>query len=473
MNPNNMPRPDLTCDVAIIGAGTAGLSAERSARRAGARTILIDEFFAGTTCASIGCMPSKLLIAAAKAAHSVSDAPLFGVNPKSVTIDGKAVMQRVRSLRDDFVAGAKKSIEDLPQDSKLKGRAKFLTANTLKIGGSTLRAKAIVIATGSFPSIPETFADLPNILTNETVFELEDLPTSLAVIGAGPLGLELAQAFARLGVDVAVFDEGDTIAALKDDAVASSLRTLLEREFPLHLGTKIKASRSGDKIELSWSGASSGNKTVTHVLVAAGRPPNLANLGLETTGLEVDDHGTPKFDRRTMRCGSSNIFLAGDCDADVAVLHEASAEGAIAGNNAARFPDVGTSRRSTPLAITFTDPPSASIGKPSDDTAIVGVADFSDQGRAKVDGRNAGLLRIYADSSGNLTGASLAVPEGEHLAHLIVWAIEMKQTAMQLLEMPIYHPTYEEGMRTALREICGRMEVSFAADRDEGMAPGV
>lgn len=127
--------------------------------------------------------------------------------------------------------------------------------------------------------------------------------------------------------------------------------------------------------------------------------------------------------------------------ADVPVLHEASAEGAIAGNNAAWFPDAGTSRRSAPLAITFTDPPSASIGTRSDDAAIVGSSDFSDQGRAKVDGRNAGLLRIYADSSGNLTGASRAMPGGEHLAHLIAWAIETKQTATQLLEMPIYYPT--------------------------------
>lgn len=473
MNPNNTQKPTLTCDVAIIGAGTAGLSAERSARRAGAKTILIDDFFAGTTCASVGCMPSKLLIAAAKAAQSVSNAPLFGVKPGSTTIDGKAVMQRVRNLRDEFVESARKSIEDLPQHTKLKGRAKFLSADRLEIDGKVLRAKAIVIATGSFTSIPEPFADFPNVLTNETVFELEDLPNSLAVIGAGPLGIELAQAFARLGVDVAVFDEGDTIAALKDDAIASALRKLLEREFPLHLGTNIKAFRSGDNIEIAWSGASNGNKTFTHVLVAAGRPPNLANLGLETIGLELEDHGTPKFDRRTMQCGSSNIFLAGDCDADVPVLHEASAEGAIAGNNAARFPNVRSSRRSTPLAVTFTDPPSASIGKCSDDAAIVGTANFADQGRAKVEGRNAGLLRIYADRSGNLTGGCLAVPEGEHLALLIAWAIETKQTAMQLLEMPIYHPTYEEGMRTALREICGRIEVSYAADRDEGMAPGV
>jgi len=241
-----MQTPDLTCDVAIIGAGTAGLAAERSARRAGAKTILIDECFAGTTCAAIGCMPSKLLIAAAKAAHSVSCAPLFGVRPKSLAVDGKAVMERIRNLRDEFVASARKSIEDLPHDARLKGRAKFISANTLEIDGRLLSATALVIATGSFPSIPKKLANLPNVLTKETVFELKDLPASLAVIGAGPFGLELAQAFARLGVDVCVFDEGNKIAALQDAAVAESLRMLLETEFPLHLGTKVNACQVGN-----------------------------------------------------------------------------------------------------------------------------------------------------------------------------------------------------------------------------------
>jgi dihydrolipoamide dehydrogenase len=473
MTPNELHEPDVTCDVAIIGAGTAGLSAERSARRAGAKTILIDESFAGTTCATVGCMPSKLLIAAAKKAHSLADAAVFGVHPSSITIDGKVIMRRVRKLRDEFVEAARKSIDDVPESTKRKGRARFVAANTLEIDGVRVHAKSIVIATGSAPSIPQTFEGLRNVLTNESVFELEELPTSLAVVGAGPLGLELAQAFARLGVKVAVFDEDDKIAALTDEAVAGATRGLLQNEITLYLNTSIEASQTGENIEISWSGGSVGQQVFTHVLVAAGRPPNLGDLNLETTDLELDDHGMPLFDRQTLRCGTSTIFLAGDCDGDVPVLHEASAEGAIAGNNAARCPDVRPSRRSTPLAITFTDPPSASIGRPSDESSIVGAADFSDQGRAKVEARNAGMLRIYADSNGYLTGACLAVPEGEHLAHLIAWAIEMKQTAMQLLEMPIYHPTYEEGLRTALRQICDRTEIPFAPDRDEGLSPGV
>ncbi|WJH38494.1 dihydrolipoyl dehydrogenase (plasmid) [Aliirhizobium terrae] len=464
---------DRSCDVAIIGAGTAGLSAERSARRAGAQTLLIDDRFAGTTCASVGCMPSKLLIAASKKAHAIAGAAEFGVHAGTVEIDGQAVMRRVRKLRDAFVASTLKSLDDIPEGVRLKGKAYFVEPGVLAVDEDRVVAKAIVVATGSRTAIPKPFEGLGHVLTNETVFELADLPVSLAVIGAGPLGLELAQAFARLGVDVEVFDEGNTIAALKDEAVVNSLRPLLEAEFHLRLGTTVSASQVGNEIEVSWSGASSGKRRFSHVLAAAGRPPNVEGLALEKAGLELDEHGVPVFDRTTMQCGSSPIFLAGDCDHDAPVLHEASAEGAIAGHNAARFPAVKPSKRSTPLAITFTDPPSASIGEPADDDSIVGETDFSDQGRAKVDGRNAGLVRLYADKSGKLTGGTLAAPEAEHLAHLIAWAIEHGQTAMHLLELPIYHPTYEEGLRTALRQICQRIDVGFAADRDAGSAPGV
>jgi dihydrolipoamide dehydrogenase len=464
--------PDRSCDVAIIGAGTAGLSAERSARRAGAQTLLIDDRFAGTTCASVGCMPSKLLIAASKKAHAIAGAAEFGVHAGTVKIDGKAVMRRVRKLRDEFVASTLKSLDDIPDGVRLKGKAYFVEPGVVAAGNDRVAAKAIVIATGSRTAMPQPFEGLGNVLTNETVFELADLPVSLAVIGAGPLGLELAQAFARLGVDVEVFDEGNAIAALKDEAVANSLRHLLEAEFHLRLGTNVLASQVGNEIEISWSGASDGKRRFSHVLVAAGRPPNVEGLVLEKAGVELDDHGVPVFDRTTMQCGSSPIFLAGDCNRDAPVLHEASAEGAIAGHNAARFPAIKPSKRSTPLAITFTDPPSASIGEPANDESVVGKADFLDQGRAKVEGRNAGLVHLYADKGGKLTGAALAAPEAEHLAHLIAWAIENEQTAMQLLELPIYHPTFEEGLRTALRQICKRIDISFGADRDEGSAPG-
>jgi dihydrolipoamide dehydrogenase len=196
----------LDCDVAVVGAGTAGLAAERSARRAGAKTLLIDDGFVGTTCASVGCMPSKLLIAAAHAAHAIRSASVFGIGAQEPFIDGPAVMRRVRRERDVFVAGTLKSIAAIPDDIKLRARAHFVDQTTLALDdGRIISAKAIVIATGSRPMVPAMFQALGSLaLTNETIFELVGLPASIAVVGAGTLGLELAQALVRLGVDVEV-----------------------------------------------------------------------------------------------------------------------------------------------------------------------------------------------------------------------------------------------------------------------------
>ncbi|MFN6980158.1 MAG: FAD-dependent oxidoreductase, partial [Gemmobacter sp.] len=203
---------DLTCDVAVIGAGTAGLAAERAARAQGARTLLIDPDFNGTLCATAGCMPSKLLIAAAHAAHSARQAPVFGVATGPVRIDGPQVMARVRRERDRFARLTREGIDDLPQGVAIRGRARFVGPQSLVLDdGRRIAARAIVIATGSVPVIPPPFRDLGNrVITTDALFDLHDLPRSLAVIGGGPIGLEMAQAMGRLGVEVTLFDH-DTV----------------------------------------------------------------------------------------------------------------------------------------------------------------------------------------------------------------------------------------------------------------------
>lgn len=165
---------DLSCDVAIIGAGTAGLAAERAARKAGAKTLLIDDRFAGTTCANVGCMPSKLLIAAANSAFNARRASTFGIEAKT-SVDDRAVMARVRKERDRFVSETLKSIGEIPAGICIRHRARFSNQTTLTLDdGRKVSTSAIVIATGSKPSVPKPFQKLGEIvLTNETIFELE------------------------------------------------------------------------------------------------------------------------------------------------------------------------------------------------------------------------------------------------------------------------------------------------------------
>lgn len=460
-------------DVAVIGAGTAGLAAERHARRRGAETRLIDPGFAGTTCATVGCMPSKLLIAAADAAHGATHADQFGVHTE-VQIRGAEVFERVRRMRDDFARGVRDAIAELPEGVRLQARARFAAPGELTLDtGDMVEARAVVIATGASPNIPKPYeAVVDKVLTNETVFELDDLPASLGVIGAGPLGLELAQAMHRLGVRVEVFDTGDRLAGLPAET-SRVLYDVLSDAFPIHLGCAPDPSPHPECVALAWQG---GSARFERLLLAAGRPPALDALALENAGLDLDDHGTPLFDPCTMQCGDAPVFIVGDANHDRPVLHEASDEGTVAGSNAATWPDISETNRKVPFSIAFTRPETGLIGdipEAEDAACVTAEADYGDQGRAKVTGRAHGLVRLHARAEdGRLVGASLCAPDGEHLAHLLAWAIQSHMTASDMLEMPFYHPTLEEGLQPALREICRQTGQSKPWNRDDDPRPG-
>ena len=465
---------DRTCDVAVIGAGTAGLAAERAARKAGATTLLIDEAFAGTVCATVGCMPSKLLIAAAEAAHAVRRATIFGIGPGTPVVDGRAVMRRLQAERDKFAEATRSSFDELPEGTCIKARARFDGPGRLALSdGTGIRARSVVIATGSAPMVPPPFEDLGEVaLTNRTVFELEDLPRSLAVVGAGAIGLEIAQAMARLGVETILLDQATTLDGARDPDVQHAMAEVIGGELTLRLGVDVSAARDGDGARVTWTGPEAGEARVDRVLLATGRPPRIDDLGLETTGLALDEHGVPEFDPRTLQCGDAPIFIAGDANADRPILHEASDEGAIAGHNAAAYPDVGPAERSPAFTLTFTDPPHAVLGAPPNDGGHVGGASYEDQGRAKVEARAKGLVRIHAAPDGRLTGAELFAPGAGHMAHLLALAIMRGETASGLLSMPYYHPTLEEGLRPALRDICRATSAPLPSDRDIGNPPG-
>jgi dihydrolipoamide dehydrogenase len=465
----------LRCDVAVIGAGTAGLAAERAARATGASTLLIDPHFNGTTCATVGCMPSKLLIAAAHAAHAALSTALFGITVTGVEVDGKAVMQRVRDERDRFARLTREGFEDIPDDVRIRARAAFVGPDTLELDdGRRVQARSIVIATGSSPFVPDDYAGLGDrLLTNETVFDLVELPKRLAVVGSGPIGLELAQAMARLGVAVTLLDRGDRLGGIRCPTVHAALKDVIDDDLTLALGVEITVTATNGGVALKWTGDASGDDVFDYVLVATGRPPNLDGLNLAVTGLALDDDGVPVHDRATMRCGDSDIFLAGDVADDLPLLHEASHDGAIAGRNAVTLPAAIGTERFTAFSLTFTSPPVARIGQSEEDGVITGTADFSDQGRARVEGRNRGALTLYAAApDGRLIGADLCTPATEHLAHMLTWAIQQRQTASQLLEMPFYHPTIEEGLKNALRTICAATPIAMPQDQDEGAPPG-
>ncbi len=462
-------------DVAIIGAGTAGIAAYRAAKAAGRSALLIEGGVGGTTCARVGCMPSKLLIAPADAAHAVERFPGFGLALEGrVSVDGKAVMARVRAERDRFVGFVTRSVDAMPEADRLHGHARFVDDRTLVVDDAvTVHASAIVIATGSSPAYPPAWQALGDLLlTNESVFELSDLPQSVAVFGPGVIGLELGQALHRLGVRVKVFGRGGGVGPLSDPDLLREARAIFGAEFYLDTDARAEVAREGDDVVVRFR-ALDGSPQVerfSYLLAATGRAANVTGLGLETTTLTRDDRGVPLFDRTTLRCGDSSIFIAGDVNNDVPLLHEAADEGRIAGENAARFPDVRHGLRRAPLSVVFSDPQIAIVGVGSaglrDIPHVVGEVSFSDQGRSRVMLRNRGMLHVYAKvGTGQFLGAEMLGPEAEHIGHLLAWGLQMDLTIAQMLEMPFYHPVVEEGLRTALRDAQAKLKLAAGAKR--------
>jgi dihydrolipoamide dehydrogenase len=476
----------MSVDVAVIGTGTAGLAAYRAARAQGNSAVVIESGPYGTTCARVGCMPSKLLIAASEAAHMLALAPGFGVHPGQTRIDGKAVMARVRSERDRFVGFVLEGVDNIAPEDKLRGHARFTGPHTLQVDDHTrIEAARVVIATGSTPVMLPKLANVgKGVIVSDDVFEWTDLPSSVAVIGTGVIGLELGQALARLGVRVSFFARGGSVAQLTDPEVLHVAAKTLAAEIDLRFQQTIVAARQdGDEVELTTHDAAGVQKVerFQYVLVAAGRSPNVDKIGIEHTGLELDAHGIPLFDGTTMQCGTSHIFIAGDASNERPVLPEAADHGKIAGDNAGRYPDVRPGLRRTPLAIAFTEPQIATLGESYRELCAegrpkfaIGMVSFTNQGRSRVMLQNHGMLRVYGEyATGRFLGAEMIGPRAENLGHLLSWACQARLTVAQMLEMPFYHPVIEEGVRTALRDLAAELAKGTPAAGGPERIPGV
>jgi dihydrolipoamide dehydrogenase len=455
-----------TLDVAIIGAGSAGLAALREVRKHTQRFVIINDGPWGTVCARVGCMPSKTLIEAANAFHHRNTFAEFGIQgADSLTCDIPAVLKRVRRLRDDFVASTVKTTQDLGKRA-ISGRARLLAPGRLEVNGQELRAHNIIIATGSSPIVPKAWRTLgERLLTTDTLFEQKTLPARIAVVGMGPIGIEMAQALSRLGVEIVGFGSNQTIAGLTDPQINAAAIELLQREFSLNLGEKAELTACNDGLKVR---AGNAEVTVDSVLAALGRSPNISNLGLEALGIPLDEHGMPPVHPDTMQVADLRIFMAGDANDQTPILHEAADDGYMAGFNAVRSVPVCFARR-VPLAIVFADPNIAVAGshyQALDSTkTLLGEVDFDRQGRARTGQRNKGMLRIYAEKeSGRLLGAEMCAPAGEHMAHLLALAIDRSLTVQELLHMPFYHPVLEEGLRTALRTLAAQLPAGNESD---------
>ncbi|MBK1698259.1 dihydrolipoyl dehydrogenase [Rhodovibrio salinarum] len=449
-------------DVAIIGAGTAGLFALRQVKRFTDSYVVIDGGQLGTTCARVGCMPSKVMIKTAEDYHHRHALAAEGIaGGDRLGIEAPEAMAYVQRMRDSFVEHVMGGPVSKLGDKLIRSHARFRAQGEIEVDGGVVRAERVIVATGSRPVLPrawQAFGD--RVITTDQVFEQSSLPQSMAVLGLGVIGLELGQALARLGVEVTGIDMLQRLGGLSDETVNETAVAAMRREFPVWLGEKAELAEGMDGRIRVTAGAKSVE--VEQVLVAAGRKPNADRLGLDQLGVELDRRGVPTYDPETMKVPGEPIFIAGDANADLPLQHEARDEGQIAGYNAAR----GTEqrfRRRAPLAIVFSQPNVVTVGESwatlQHQDVLVGTCRFEGDQRSRIKHADSGIARIYADRrDGRLRGASMVAPDGEHLGHLFALAIQQGLTAADVLRMPFYHPTTEERVQDALREIANNTE---------------
>ena len=476
--------------VAVIGAGTAGQNAFRQARKIKDDVVIINDGFWTTTCIAVGCMPSKLLIAAADRAYDTNHSSEFGVHA-SAQINGKQVMERVRAERSHFASYIEEQVDSWPEDNKIAGRARINKQGLIEVNDELIEAEQIIVATGSSTFIPEGWTDKlgKTLLTSDTVFELSDLPKSMAVVGAGAIGLELAQAFTRLGVDVTLFNQVKRVAGLKDDDINNKAIDCLSRELTMHLGSKIinvgseavdsqenedNSSSVAAFIDYEDSAGAAQQWQGEYVLVATGRRNNIEELGVENLGVELDEKNRPKqLDKKTGKIGDLDVYIVGDANANIPLLHVASDEGFSAGSMVCdNKKDAYIRPPATPFSIVFCSPQIVNVGmslpeiqEDSELEHVIGKVSFDNQGRSRVMGVNCGLLHIYGcKKTDRILGASMVAPDAEYIGHILAMAITNNLSIKDMLDTPFYHPTILEGLRTALRDVQRLMEIPYQSN---------
>ncbi len=410
------PTPSGRYNLVVIGGGSAGLVCAVAAAGLGAKVALIEKHLLGGDCLNVGCVPSKTLIRSAKVMGELQHAADFGIEIDAEPVANfPKIMERVRSVRADISAhDSAKRFADLGIDVFL-GSGAFVDQNTIQIDDKTLKFKNAVIATGGrAAAIPIPGLKEAGYLTNETVWQLTELPKRIAVIGAGAIGCELSQSFRRFGADVALFDIAPRIMVRDDDDAAEIVEAQLAKEgIDLFLGAKksnIEASDSGKTIYFELNGENR-SVVVDEILLAAGRAPNVEGLNLENIGVEYDRRGIKIDDN--LRTTVRNIFAAGDVAIPQKFTHTADFSARIVLQNALFM----GRRKYSSLVIpwtTYTDPEVAHVGLTPAEAEKSNIAidtyssDVGDVDRAKADGEKIGFAKIHVKKgTDQIVGATI------------------------------------------------------------------
>lgn len=441
----------IKADLCVIGAGSAGLSVAAGAAQMGAHTVLIEAARMGGDCLNTGCVPSKALIAAAKAAAQIRRAGRFGVQAGEPQIDFAAVNRHVH----DVIAGI------APHDSVerftglgctvIQARARFVDERTLEAGGQRIRARRFVVATGSRAAVPAIpgLADAP-FLTNESIFDNKALPEHLIVIGGGPIGCEMAQAHRRLGARVSVLDLATILPKDDPDLVAVVRQALRADGISIEEGAKIlKVEPRGSGVAVIVADGDAEREIAgSHLLVAAGRRPNVEDLGLEAAGVRYGLKGI-EVDQR-LRSSNRRIFAAGDVAGSYQFTHLAGYHAGIVLRNALFRLPAKVDLRALPW-VTYTDPELAHVGLSEAQARTEGNADirvltssFAENDRARTERASEGFIKVIVGKRGQVLGASIVGARAGELILPWVLAIGQRMKIDALVGVIVPYPSLSE-----------------------------
>jgi pyruvate/2-oxoglutarate dehydrogenase complex dihydrolipoamide dehydrogenase (E3) component len=454
-----LDRPNKDFDLVVIGAGAAGLVTASGAGMLGARVALIEKHRFGGECLWTGCVPSKALIRTAQTLADARHAGRVGLTATEISFDFSNVMHSMRQVisriqpHDDPATIQKRGVETV------HGTAHIVGPGRIAVDGDELATKRIVIATGSRPVIPP-ISNLEQVgyLTHESILELESLPRRLVVLGAGPIGLEFAQIFARLGSQVTVVELSDTVLPREDSEMSSELRQIMEDEgIRFLLGHKaVSAARVNESRELTLVRADGAQTDVAsdQILVATGMRPFTQGLGLENIGAELDETGAVKTDAK-LRTTAAGVWAAGDVTGRLLFTHVADYQARLLVRNMF-FPLRGRADYTrVPWAI-FTDPTLAHVGMTESEARErhgdrIGVYrfGFDDLDRAITDRAAHGLVKLITDSRGKLLGGHVLGSHADSVVHQIALAMHAGIKIGRLSQMVHVYPTWSEGVRRA------------------------
>ncbi|HEX6832737.1 MAG TPA: FAD-containing oxidoreductase [Rudaea sp.] len=457
-----MSGPARTFDAIVLGAGQAGPPLAVELANGGARVALIERKFFGGTCVNTGCIPTKTLIANARAAHVARRAADFGISTGEIRVDMKKVKTRKDEVSGSSRASVEKWLRTTPNVEVFTGHARFVDDHTIDLDGERFSAPKIFINVGGRAAIPPIDGiDGVPYLTNSSMMDVDFLPAHLAIVGGSYIAIEFAQMYRRFGSRVTILERGTRLVAREDEDVSQAMLDLLRGEqIDVHLGvSSLAVEKSADGVRIrATAGGNDAVIDASHLLLATGRQPNTDDLGLENTSIERDARGYIVVDD-FLQTRAPGVWALGDCNGRGAFTHTSYNDFEIVAANLKHSGSRRVSDRITTYAV-FTDPPLARVGMNATDIrkaglrALVGFREMARVGRAHERGETFGFLKVFVDAqSERILGACFFGIEADEAIHCVIDTMYAKQPYTTITHAMHIHPTVSELIPTVFESL--------------------